>query len=93
MTEEIKQEKDKKAIWWRGLYMVLFAFLYSIAKMVVVGVVLFQFVNVLITDEPNEQLLRFSRGLGKYIYEIILFLSFNSEQQPFPMGPWPNDSK
>ena len=89
--EEAKPEKDKKAIWWRGLYMVLFAFLVSIAKMVVVAIVVFQFITVLITDKPNEQLHKFSKGLAKYIYEIVLYLTFNSEQQPFPMGPWPGE--
>ncbi len=89
--EGTKQKKDKKAIWWRGLFMVLFAFLYGIAKMAIVAVVVFQFINVLINDKPNEQLLKFARGLGKYIYEIVLYLSFNTEQQPFPMGPWPGE--
>lgn len=91
MNNEIKEEKDKRAIWWRGLYMLLFAFLYGVAKVVIVAVVVFQFVYVLIKGEENEQLLKFGKRLGKYMYEILLFQTFNNENHPFPLGPWPNE--
>ena len=51
---KLKNEKDKHAIWWRGLYMLLFAFLYGVAKVVIVAVVVFQFFYVLIKGEKKR---------------------------------------
>lgn len=89
--EESCKQAARKAIWIRGLYMLLFAFLYGVAKAVMVAVVLFQFVFSLISVSPNEQLLRFGKKLSLYMYQILLFLTFNEENHPFPIGPWPED--
>ena len=89
IEKDQKVKEDKNAIWWRGLYMLLFAVLYSAAKAVVVVVVVFQFFYVVIKGKQNEQLLKFGKALGQYIYEILLFLTFNREEHPFPMSPWP----
>jgi len=84
------EEKDTKAIWWRGLYMALFAFLFGMAKVVMVAVVVFQFFTVVITDKKNEKLLKFGNSLSRYMYEIMLFQTFNNDNRPFPIGSWPN---
>ncbi len=85
------KEKEKKAIWWRGLYMILFAFLYGVAKAVMFAVVVFQFFYVVITDKRNVQLIKLGKSLSQYMYEILLFLTFNNETHPFPLGTWPTE--
>jgi hypothetical protein len=37
----------------------------------------------------SEPVLELGQGLGAYIYEILQFMTFNSEQLPFPFGRWP----
>lgn len=45
----------------------------------------------LITTELNGQLLDFSDSLTKYVSQILLYITFKSEERPFPFSPWPSD--
>jgi len=81
--------KQPGTIWQRGLYMLLFAFLLGVAKFVVFAVVVLQFLFVLFNGAPNAQLLALGQSLSSYIYQIILFLTFNSEAHPYPLSDWP----
>ncbi|MGI9294273.1 MAG: DUF4389 domain-containing protein [Pseudomonadales bacterium] len=83
---------DEPSIWKRALYMLLFAIIYSVSEFVIYVVVLFQLFAVVITGQSNEQLLAFGQSLSTYVYQIMRFLTFNSEQHPFPIGPWPKGS-
>ncbi|MFC1748827.1 DUF4389 domain-containing protein [Pseudomonadota bacterium] len=78
-----------QTIWQRGLYMLLFAFLIGIAKVVAFSVVCLQFLLVLFSGKPNEQLLEFGKSLSIYTYQIMLFLTFNREEHPYPFTDWP----
>ena len=86
--ETIKSYKDKSA-WMRGLYMLIFILLLGVAKFVSFVVILVQFLTVLFTAETNEKLVKFGKSLSLYQYEIMLFLTYNSEAHPYPMGEWP----
>lgn len=88
MNEEVKSYKDK-SVWLRGLYMLIFMFFLSVAKFVAFVVIVFQFLNVLFTTETNQQLLKFGESLSVYHYQVMMFLTYNEEEQPFPMGDWP----
>jgi len=71
--------------------MLLFAFLYSIAEMVVFGIAVIQAGFVLITGQTNPRLLTFGKALSRYVCQMIRFFTFASDTLPFPFGPWPND--
>ncbi|MDA3807540.1 MAG: DUF4389 domain-containing protein [Thiomicrorhabdus sp.] len=86
--ETVKSYKDK-SVWMRGLYMLIFIVLLGVAKFVGFVVILVQFLTVLFTAETNEKLVRFGKSLSLYQYEIMLFLTYNSEVHPYPMGEWP----
>ncbi|MGM0542015.1 MAG: DUF4389 domain-containing protein [Pseudomonadota bacterium] len=89
MTDEtIKSYKDK-SVWMRGLYMLIFILLLGVAKFVMLVVIVVQFLTVLFTAETNEKLVKFGKSLSLYQYEIMLFLTYNSEVHPYPMGEWP----
>jgi len=45
---------------------------------------------VLFSRDTNERLLDFSSDLSVYIYQILQFLTFNSEAKPYPFAVWPN---
>lgn len=78
-----------RSTWVRGLFMVLFVVFYSIAEILVTAVVVFQFLHVLFAGRQNERLLSFGDSLSIYVYEIMLFFTYNSEEKPFPFGEWP----
>lgn len=73
----------------RLLYMLLFIICYNIAEIVLVAVVVIQLLHQLVLREPNQNLLNFSAELSRYIYLVLQFLCFNSDEKPFPMSDWP----
>jgi len=89
MSNDIKDNIKQQSTWIRGLYMVLFSIFYTIADFVLFAVVVFQFVLKLFTGDTNDRLRRLGLSISTYIYEILQFLSFNSEQHPYPFGTWP----
>jgi hypothetical protein len=89
MSNEITENLKQQSTWMRGLYMLLFAVFYSLAEFVLFAVVVFQFLLKLFTGETNPRLLKLGQSLATYIYQIIEFLTFNSDYQPYPFGAWP----
>ncbi len=89
MTSESQVSTSEPSIWQRLLYMLLFFIIYSVAEIVIYASVIFQFLAVLVTGQSNERLLVFGQSLSTYVYQIMRFLTFNSEQHPFPIGAWP----
>lgn len=91
MKEEIKQRLQTTETWTRALFMLLFFFIQGVVKFLVIAVSLFQFGATAITGQTNSQLLWLGRQLAVYEYQIIYFLTFNSELRPFPFSTWPRD--
>ena len=89
MDEQLKERLTEQSTWLRFLYMVIFAVIFSITEIVIAAVVIFQFLVKLVTGKVNQQLLTLAQSLGTYVYEIVIFLGFNSEEKPFPFAPWP----
>jgi hypothetical protein len=90
--KEVKQNILTASTWGRGLVMVLYAILFSITKLVLAAVVLFQFGSMLLTGRLNEALLGLGHSLSLYTYQIFLYLTYNSDTKPFPLSPWPKSS-
>ncbi len=78
-----------RSTWVRGLFMLLFIFLMGVAKLVMLLVVVMQFFVVLFTAQSNDNLVRFGKSLSVYQYQIMLFLTYNSEVKPYPVANWP----
>ena len=91
MEAATKQRLTSQDIWTRALYMVLFFVAYLIAEFIITVLAIFQFFTILITRKANEPLLKLGNNLSQYVYEIFRFLTFNSEEHPFPFGAWPDD--
>jgi len=89
MSNELKENLKQRKTWLRGLYMLLFAIFYSVAEIVIFVVVVFQFLLALFTARTNARLVLFGKSLSTYVYQVMLFLTFNSEDMPFPFGEWP----
>ena len=89
MNDEIKQNIKEPKTWLRGLYMLLFLIFYSVAKVIIFAVIAFQFVLSLLTGKTNERLVKLGQSLSTYLYQILTFLTFNSDEHPYPFGAWP----
>ena len=79
--------------WKRILYMLLFAFAYSVAEFVLMAVAIVQVLFKLITGDINENLKILGKQTAFYIYDVMLFLTFNTEKKPFPFSAWPDGKK
>lgn len=88
-AEELKENVKNPNVWVRLAYMGLFAVTYWVAEAVLMVVVVFQFLSVLLTGKKNEKILTFGAQLSTYIYQIISYLTYNSEYKPFPLNDWP----
>ena len=73
----------------RLLFVVLFAFIYQVAEVVLIALVIIQFGFKLISGNLNESLLQFSASLSRFFYEILQFVTFNTDEKPFPFSSWP----
>lgn len=88
-SHNIKHHIKQQSTWKRGLYMLLFTVFYQIAEILLFVMVLIQFVIKLLTGDTNQRLRQLGQSLATYIYQIVQFLSFNSEMHPYPFGEWP----
>jgi hypothetical protein len=89
MSKEIKENLTQQSTWMRGLYMLMFALFYNVAEIVLFAVVVVQFFFKLFTGQTNPRLLQLGQSIASYIYQIMQFLTFNSDYQSYPFGPWP----
>ena len=89
MDDELKQNIKERKTWLRGLYMLMFLVFYSVAKVIIFAVIAFQFILTLLTGKTNERLVKLGQSLSTYLYQILIFLTFNSNEHPYPFGAWP----
>lgn len=73
----------------RVLWMVLFALVWQLAELVLLGVVLLQLVLRLINGAPSRALMEFGDSLSQYLAQIGRFGTFNTDEKPWPFADWP----
>lgn len=93
MSGQLRQKLTRPSIWLRLVYMIVLAIAFNIAELVIFAVVVFQFLATLFTRKPNEQFTRFGENLSHYIQQIVAYLTFASEEKPFPFAAWPDVAK
>lgn len=76
-------------IWIRGLFMLLMALAFQVSGTVVCFVTVIQFLIMLLNGTPNARLVSFGRSMGRYLQQIVDFLTFAAEEIPFPFNDWP----
>lgn len=89
MSSSSKARFSDADLWIRFLYMVLFALLTVVARFAVCAIALVQFLLVLFSGEDNRNLRSFGNSLSLWTFDAYRFLTFNSEQKPFPFMDWP----
>ena len=56
------------------------------------AVALVQFVVLAVTGRLNDELKSFGFSLVQYLWELLAFVTFVRDEQPFPFGPFPRHS-
>jgi hypothetical protein len=88
-NEQIKSNLTSSKHWLRLLFMLVFGAVLQVASIIMWGLVIAQFIFSLITGEDNAQLRKFGHSLSIYIFDTLKFLTYASEEKPFPFADWP----
>ena len=87
----VKENATSAAVWMRGLYIIVFGVILYFVFGLVWLLVIFQFFTKLLTGELNQPLRRFAAPLSRYVSQVLSYITFQSDERPFPFSPWPAD--
>lgn len=90
MSDAVRDNILSPAQWLRILYMVIFAVVSWALGIVLTVLIVLQALFSLVTGKDNENLRQLGGSLSKYYYQILLFLTYKSEEKPFPFAPFPD---
>ena len=82
----IEEHIKSRSTWLRLVFMVVLYVLATVASFVGSFVVILGFLWVLFTGEKNRQLQQAGQVIASYIYEVVRYLTFNTDDKPFPFG-------
>jgi len=90
---KIEDHIKSRATWLRLLFMALYGLFISLTSMVGCVIVVLGFFWVLFTGEVNPELRRIGQAIASYIHDIVRYLTYNTDDKPFPFGgAWPSGS-
>ena len=78
--------------WFRFAFMLLFTIVLSVVSHVIGLLVILQFIFVLVAGKDNEKLRLLGSSFSTFIFQILQFLTYNSEEKPFPFSDWPDSA-
>ena len=77
-------------VWRRLVYIVLFAVAMNVVWMILWALVLVQFLSRLFSGKSIERAAEFGQNLATYAYEVVRFLTFRTDETPWPFAAWPH---
>jgi len=92
-TEDLKENLSKQSNWLRLLWTVGFSFIYYIAIPVLWLIVATQFLFVLFTNHPNQNILKLSQGFKNYMVQILDYITYQVDEKPFPFNEFPKSKE
>lgn len=88
----VKENVKNPDVWLRGLFILIFGVILYFVIILVWLVVVFQFVTKLLTGDLNRHVADFNGGLLRYISLVLGYITFQSDDKPFPFSPWPEQA-
>jgi hypothetical protein len=88
-NEQIRSNLTSSKHWLRLVFMLLFAAVLQLASICMWILVIVQFAFSLITGQDNSSLRKLGHELSIYIFDTLKFLTYASEEKPFPFSDWP----
>ncbi|HEY5047735.1 MAG TPA: DUF4389 domain-containing protein [Rhizomicrobium sp.] len=73
----------------RLLYAFAFGILAWFSLCLTLSLAVIQFIVIGVTGRANEELKAFSLSMVQYLWELLAFITFVRDEQPFPIGPFP----
>lgn len=89
MEGQITYKEHCKNVLIRWIFMLLFLVVSRIIGACVALIAVFQLFYSLVVRNPNANVVSFGKDLSIYLAEIVQFLSYVTEEKPWPFSPWP----
>ncbi|HDZ09062.1 DUF4389 domain-containing protein [Pseudohongiella sp.] len=89
MSDDYVENLKKPSAWLRVLFMAGFVLALYVAGVILLVLMLAQILFSLITGDDNVNLRRLGSSLTLYVSQILGFLTYNSEEKPFPFAQFP----
>lgn len=88
--EKIETKTYPKAVMKRILYTILYLIIGRFISMILFVIAITQFIYSWVIGEPNAKILSFTDAMSEYGKQLILYVGFNSDERPWPVGDWPS---
>ena len=88
LTENIKEPSICVNFFLKVVYLVFLNFIVPFLGFITLLQLLFSIGS----KKPNENLVSFSKKISSYIYQIINFITYSSDQRPWPFNSFPESS-
>jgi cobalamin synthase len=88
---DFSEPRLKRGDHWLRLVIALtyFGLLFYLVKVLVGLALAVQFILVAFVGEANHRLLGFTGDLHRFSYHVLQFITWNSNDRPFPFSDWP----
>jgi len=89
--EDLKKHVKDKDTWLRFVYLVVFGVAFYLSIGLTFAASVFQFLAKLFSGSSFEGLAEFGDNLANYQAQVTRFLTFASDDKPFPFAPFPSN--
>ena len=89
LNEDLKRNLKDKDTWLRFIYLVVFGIAFQLSILLIFATSVFQFLAKLFSGHSFEALSEFGSNLATYQSQVTRFLTFASDEKPFPFAPFP----
>ena len=86
---DIKNNVKNTDTWLRGFFILIFGVIFYFLYGLIWLLIIFQFVTKVITGGLNNNLEQWSTRMTCYAMQILNYITFQSEERPFPFSPFP----
>jgi uncharacterized protein YqhQ len=92
LMENVKEKAKNIDTWIPVLVIAVFGVIWFLVLFWIILILfLVQFAFKLLTGDTNEQIGQVSNGLTQYISQILLYITYQTPDRPFPLGsPFPS---
>ncbi len=91
--DDLKRHVKDKDTWLRFIYLVVFGVAFYLSILLTFATSIFQFLAKLFSGSSFDGLSMFGENLATYQAQVTRFLTFASDEKPFPFAPFPTSGK
>jgi ABC-type Na+ efflux pump permease subunit len=88
--EELRNNVTNKDTWLRLVFLIIFGLIFYICSLLAFAASVLQFLAKLFSGSAIRALADFGDDLATYLSQVIRYLTFASDEKPFPFAPLPS---